>query len=41
MGTKYMLYISNVTEKDMAVYSLAVADKQLSARLRVIGKSDF
>ncbi|XP_020666573.3 immunoglobulin superfamily member 22 [Pogona vitticeps] len=36
MGTKYMLYISNVTEKDMGVYSLTVADKHLSARLRVI-----
>ncbi|XP_042302172.1 immunoglobulin superfamily member 22 isoform X1 [Sceloporus undulatus] len=36
MGTKYMLYVSNVTEKDMGVYSLTVGDKQLSARLHVI-----
>ncbi|KAJ7344394.1 hypothetical protein JRQ81_000344 [Phrynocephalus forsythii] len=36
MGTKYMLYVSNVAEKDMGVYSLVVGDKHLSARLRVI-----
>nr|XP_060624176.1 immunoglobulin superfamily member 22 [Anolis sagrei ordinatus] len=36
MGTKYMLYVSNVTEKDMGVYTLTVGDKQLSARLHVI-----
>ncbi|XP_060132103.1 immunoglobulin superfamily member 22 isoform X1 [Zootoca vivipara] len=36
MGTKYMLYISNVTEADMGTYSLHVGDKHLSARLKVI-----
>ncbi|CAM4567004.1 unnamed protein product [Lepidochelys olivacea] len=36
MGTKYMLYILNVNEKDWGTYSLIVADKKLSAQLKVI-----
>ncbi|KAJ6665025.1 hypothetical protein lerEdw1_005256, partial [Lerista edwardsae] len=36
MGTKYMLYINNVTEKDQGTYSLIVCDKKLSANLHVI-----
>nr|XP_006133509.1 immunoglobulin superfamily member 22 isoform X2 [Pelodiscus sinensis]XP_006133510.1 immunoglobulin superfamily member 22 isoform X2 [Pelodiscus sinensis]XP_014434234.1 immunoglobulin superfamily member 22 isoform X2 [Pelodiscus sinensis] len=36
MGTKHMLYILNVNEKDLDTYSLVVADKKLSAQLKVI-----
>ncbi|XP_025057898.1 immunoglobulin superfamily member 22 isoform X1 [Alligator sinensis] len=36
MGTKYMLYITNVNEKDLGTYKLSVADKILSAVLKVI-----
>ncbi|XP_062974483.1 immunoglobulin superfamily member 22 [Elgaria multicarinata webbii] len=36
MGTKFMLYITNVNESDMGRYSLLVGDKQLSAKLKVI-----
>ncbi|KAF7245553.1 Immunoglobulin superfamily member 22 [Varanus komodoensis] len=36
MGTKFMLYITNVTEKDMGTYTVLVGDKQLSANLNVI-----
>lgn len=41
MGTKYMLYILNVNEKDLGTYSLVVADKKLSAQLKVIGNFLF
>ncbi|XP_060119212.1 immunoglobulin superfamily member 22 isoform X2 [Heteronotia binoei] len=36
MGTKYMLYITNVNESDMGTYNVLVGDKTLSARLKVI-----
>ncbi|XP_061466182.1 immunoglobulin superfamily member 22 isoform X2 [Rhineura floridana] len=36
MGTKFMLYVMNVTPNDIGTYSLFVGDKHLSARLKVI-----
>nr|XP_046251316.1 immunoglobulin superfamily member 22-like [Scatophagus argus] len=46
MGTKHMLCISNVNLSDMGTYTLQVADKRLSASLKVIDEplkflSDF
>ncbi|XP_063149067.1 immunoglobulin superfamily member 22 [Candoia aspera] len=36
IGTKFLLYIFNVTECDIGAYSLIIGDKQLSANLLVI-----
>lgn len=36
-----MLYITNVNEKDLGTYKLSVADKILSAVLKVIGNFYF
>lgn len=41
MGTKFMLYITNVAESDIGTYSVAVGGITLSARLKVIGKCHF
>lgn len=39
VGTKYMLVITNVNMNDAGIYSLSVADKRMTAELKVLGMS--